>query len=295
MCIILAKYFPGVGWVAAKNRDRKYTPTLDFIEDSIGGVHRMTLHDQITGYREGINSRGLSILNTSLDIGNDEADVENGKVGSSPDGKYISDALAEKNPDDAVRSLIRNKLVGCTVVLNRDDCYLIEASDQDGTKPYKFVVKKINRGNTVARTNHGVYLPWASFQRGSGDPAQQRDRISSEARLAQAQEIVKAAREPMDLVDGMCRVFIDHPQLNVMRFSTGKNQFRTTSQQLCIPSEKTLYCRPVSSNLQFDFWKLNRPNRDVWVEVLSNRELWQNTKEKIPFRNMNLKDKHEGK
>lgn len=294
MCIILAKYFPGIGWAGAKNRDRKYIPTLDFIEDGSNGVYRMTLHDQVTGYREGINSRGVSILNTSLDIGNDEADVESGSTKTSPDGKYIAEALLEEDPLAAVKVLIKRKLVGCTVVFNRDDCYLIEASDQDGTKPYKFAVKKINRKNTVARTNHGIWLPWASFQRDGKTPQERMDRLSSEARLLQAQEIVKGAKKPLDLVDGMCRVFIDHPQLNVMRFSTGKNQFRTTSQQLCVPSERTLYCRPVSSNLQFDFWKLNRPERDVWVELLSNRELWQNTKSDLPFGDMRLRDKHEG-
>lgn len=294
MCVILAKHFPGIGWVGAKNRDRKYIPTLDFIEDGKDGIYRMMMHDQVTGYMEGINSKGVSILNTSLDVGNDEAAVEGGKVKSSPDGKYIAEALLQEDPLDAVKILIKRKLVGCTIVFNKDDCYLIEASDQDGTEPYEFVVKKINKKNTVARTNHGIWLPRASFQRDSDDKAERLDRISSEARLAQAEEIVKAAKEPEDLVDGMCRIFIDHPQLNIMRFSTEKDKFRTTSQQLCVPSERTLYCRPVSSNLQFDFWKLNRPKRDVWVEVLSNRELWQNTKEDIPFDKLKLGDKHEG-
>lgn len=294
MCIIVAKYFPGIGWAGAKNRDRKYIPTLDFIEDGKDGIYRMTLHDQVTGYREGINSRGVSILNTSLDIGNDEADVESGNTKTSPDGKYIAEALLQADPLDAVKILLKRKLVGCTIVFNAEDLYLIEASDQDGTRPYEYVVKKINKKNTVARTNHGIWLPWASFQRDSDDKVERLDRISSEARLLQAEEIVKVARKPQDLVDGMCRVFIDHPQLNIMRYSTGKDEFRTTSQQLCVPSERTLYCRPVSSNLQFDFWKLNRPKRDVWVEVLSNRELWQNTKEKIPFERLRLGDKHEG-
>ena len=67
MCIIVAKYFPGIGWAGAKNRDRNYTPTLDFIEDTRHGIGRMMMHDQVTGYKEGINSTGLSILNTSLD------------------------------------------------------------------------------------------------------------------------------------------------------------------------------------------------------------------------------------
>ena len=72
MCIILAKYFPSIGWAGAKNRDRKYIPTLDFIEDEVDGIQRMMMHDQITGYKEGLNNHGVSILNTSLDIGNDE-------------------------------------------------------------------------------------------------------------------------------------------------------------------------------------------------------------------------------
>lgn len=295
MCVILAKYFPGIGWAGAKNRDRKYIPTLDFIEDEVDGVQRMMMHDQITGYKEGINSHGVSILNTSLDVGNDEADVENGATKSSPDGKYIAEALLYKDPLDAAKHLVKRKLVGCTIVFNKEDCYLIEASDQDGTEPYRFAVKKIDKRNTVARTNHGIYLPWASFQRDTDDKQEKLDRISSEARLAQAQAIVDAARTPEDLVDGMCRIYIDHPKINIMRYSTGKDEFRTTSQQLCVPAERTLYCRPVSSNLQFDFWKLNKPNTNVWVEILNNRELWQKVKRDKPFVDIALKDVHESK
>lgn len=290
MCVILAKWFDGIGWAGAKNRDRKYIPTLDFIEDEVDGVQRMMMHDQITGYKEGINSYGVSILNTSLDIGNDEADVENGKIKSSPDGKYIAEALLSKEPLDAVKHLVKRKLVGCTIVFDQKDCYLIEASDQDGTEPFKFVVKKIPKSKPIVRTNHGIYLPWASFQRDSNDKQEVLDRISSESRLLQAEAVAEAAKKPEDLVDGMCQVFLKHPQLNIMRFSTGKNEFRTTSQQLCVPKERTLCCRPVSSNLQFDFWKLNKPNTNVWVEILNNRELWQKTKNKQPFSNLNMKD-----
>lgn len=290
MCIIIAKYFDGIGWAGAKNRDRQYIPTLDFIEDEVDGVQRMMMHDQVTGYKEGINNHGVSILNTSLNIGNDESDVLAGKVESSPDGKYIEEALLNKDPLDAVKHLIKRKLVGCTIVFNHDDCYLIEACDHDGTQPYKFLVKKINKNNTVARTNHGIYLPWASFQRESKNKQEVLDRISSESRLLQAQAIVESAKKPEDLVDGMCQLFLQHSQLNVMRYSTEKDKFRTTSQQLCIPKEKTLYCRPVSSNLQFDFWKLNKPNTNVWVEVLNNRELWQKNKKPKPFAHMNMKD-----
>lgn len=290
MCVIIAKYFPGTGWAGAKNRDRKYTPTLDFIEDTQHGISRMMMHDQVTGYKEGINSRGVSILNTSLDIGEDEPDVESGTAKTSPDGRAIAEALLESDPFDAAKLLIKRRLVGCTIVFNAHTLYLIEASDQDGTRPYRYRMQLVHRSQTVARSNHGIWLPWASFQRGSGDPEQTQDRISSEARLLQAQAIVEAAKKPEDLVDDLCKVYVNHPQCNVMRTSTGSNQFRTTCQLLCVPRQRTLYCRPVSSNLHFDFWDLNRPDTNVWVEILSNRELWQNTRGDPPFGHMKMRD-----
>ena len=290
MCIIIAKYFDGIGWAGAKNRDRKYIPTLDFIESDDHGVGRMMMHDQVTGYKEGINSHGVSILNTSLDVLDDEPDVEEGKAESSPDGAIIANALLHDNPLNAVHYIIKKELVGCTIVFDKDDLFLVEASDQDGSKPYKYVVKRIPKTETVTRTNHGIWLPWASFQRVEGDKEQTADRISSEARLLQAQKVVEDAETPQDLVDGMCKVNTTNSQLNIMRMSTGKDEFRTTSQQLCVPSERTLYCRPVSSNLKFDFWTLNKPKPNVWVEILSNRALWQKNEDKQPFKDLHLKD-----
>lgn len=290
MCIIVAKYFPGMGWAGAKNRDRKYIPTLDFVESEEQGVGRMMMHDLVTGYKEGINSHGVSILNTSLDVLDDERDVESGRAKSSPDGAVIAQALLLKSPLAAARYVISKKLVGCTMVFDQENMFLIEASDQDGSRPYRYKIKRIPHSQTVCRTNHGIWLPWASFQRREDDPQQTRDRISSEARFLQAQQIVNDAQKPQDLVDGLCRVNTTHPQINIMRMSTGKDEFRTTSQQLCVPKERTLYCRPISSHLKFDFWSLNRPKPNVWVEILSNRVLWQRTKKHIPFKQMNLRD-----
>ena len=291
MCVIVAKYFPGTGWAGAKNRDRKYIPELDFIESEKNGVDRMMMHDKVTGYKEGINSHGISILNTSLDVLEDEPDVEAGTAKSSPDGKLIAAALLQNNVKDAVQLLIKHKLVGCTIVFDQHTLYLIEGADQDGTRPYEYRVKQIPKTETVARTNHGLWLPWAGFQRDSGDSQQEMDRISSEARLAQAQRVVKYAEEPEDLVDGLCQMYTTNPQLNIMRTSTDAKKYRTTSQQLCVPREKTLYCRPVSSHLVFDFWRLNRPETRVWIEILSNRALWQSTRDNPPFDELNLKDK----
>lgn len=290
MCIIVAKYFDGIGWTGAKNRDRNYTPTISFIDSGEHGVERMMMYDQVTGYKEGINSHGISILNTSLDVYDDEKEVESGQTESSPDGRHIATALLQDNAIDAVKVLVKRKLGGCTIVFDRDNLFLIEASDQDGTQPYQSIVKKIPKSKTVARTNHGIWLDWAGYQRKENNKSETLSRISSESRLLQAQKVVENAKDPEDLVDGMCQVYVNDPQLNIMRTSTERKKMRTTSQQLCIPSERTLYCRPVSSHVEFDFWKLNRPKTNVWVEILSNRALWQNTKGDPPFGHLNMKD-----
>ena len=142
---------------------------------------------------------------------------------------------------------------GCTIIFDQENMFLIEASDQDGTKEYKYEVKKIPHDQVVARTNHGIWLPWASFQRTEGDKEQTLDRISSESRLLQAQEVVRHAKDPQDLIDGMCQVYVNDIQLNIMRMNIENKKMRTTSQEMCVPSEKTLYCRPISSHLEFDY------------------------------------------
>jgi hypothetical protein len=240
MCVIVAKYFDGTGWAGAKNRDRTYTPVLDFIESKQDNIDRMMMHDEVTGYKEGINSRGVSILNTSLDVGNDEAEVESGRTKTSPDGQMIAEALTLPTAEAAARSLIKNQLCGCTMVFDQDDMILIEASNWDGRRPYRFRARRIPNDQTVARTNHGIWMPTAGMQRSARDQQQTLDRISSESRLLLAQAVVEAAQKPQDLVDGMCQVYINHPQLNIMRTSTQGRKMRTTSQQLCVPAGTNL-------------------------------------------------------
>ena len=290
MCVIVAKYFPNIGWAGAKNRDRNYTPELDFIESEEHGVDRMMMHDLITGYKEGINSRGVSILNTSLDVYDDESEVEAGTAKTSPDGRIISLALTKPTAEQAAKIIVQKKMGGCTIVFDQETCILIEASDWDGTKPYKYIAKRIPQDQLVARTNHGIWLENAGYQRKEDNKSETLSRISSESRLAQAEAVVEAAQDPEDLVDGMCQVYVNDPQLNIMRTSTERKKMRTTSQELCVPKERTLYCRPVSSHMEFDFWRLNRPHTDVWVEILSNRALWQNTRGEPPFGQLNMKD-----
>lgn len=287
MCVIVAKYFQDKGWIGIKNRDRNYVPRIGFDVFKNDDVERLMLHDRTTGYKEGINSNGVSILSASLMVQNDEKEVTKGSTDHSPDGKRISKALLAPDAFSALKQCVIDKLTGNTIIFDKDNLFLLEACN-DIKGRYHYKIKKIDHGDTVARTNHGVWLPWAGYQR-TRDENQTLSRISSEARMIQAEVIVKRAQDADEMLNGLCKIYIDHPQLNVMRTSTGRKKMRTTAQEMCIPSERTLYCRPINSHIEFNFWKLNRPSSKCWVEILSNRELWQNIIGHRPFASNNMK------
>jgi len=285
MCVVIAKYFEDTGWVAVKNRDRNYTPEISFSRvDDKDGIERLLFEDDVTKYMEGINSNGVGILSASLMVQDDEKEITKSVKEKSPDGERIRRALEKGNAFDAARAAAEYELSGNSIIVDRDNCFLLESSQRN--ERYTYRLKRIQKNETVARTNHGILLPWAGYQRGI-DEAQELSRISSEARLVQAQAVVDQAQDPEQMIDGLCQIYVDNPQLNVMRTSTERKKMRTTAQLMVIPQERTLYCRPVSSHMTFDFWKLNKPGVDTWVEILSNRALYQNiTRGEPPFDNL---------
>lgn len=288
MCVILAKWFPKHGWVICKNRDRNYIPEIVFnrYQDSNTGIERLLFEDEITQYCEGINSAGVSILSASLSVNDDEKEVDKSTSKKTKDGDKIKRALLNSSARGAVKTTIEEKLTGNTIVADRDSCYLIEACLREGEYVYK--AKQLNRGETVARTNHGIWLPWAGYQP-TGDTKEKLSYISSESRQLIGQFIVDTAQDPEDLVDGMCQRWIDNDQLNVMRTDTERKKMRTTAQLMCIPDENTLFVRPVASDINFDFWKLNKPGAETWVEILSNRAMYLKSKQddEPPFDGIN--------
>ncbi len=105
MCVVAVKYFDGVGFVGAKNRDRNYLPSIQIIQSNRTGVQRLYIDDLKSRYTEGLNEFGLCILSASLSVKSDEK--EGDKVDAlqrkrndpgfmSPDGKTIRDALTFK-------------------------------------------------------------------------------------------------------------------------------------------------------------------------------------------------------
>lgn len=275
MCVIIAKHFPKLGWVGVKNRDRNYIPEISFrrIHDKSNN-ERLLFEDDITNYMEGINSHGVGILSASLMVQNDEKEVTKHASAASPDGQRIRRALEQPTARAAALACAKLGLTGNSIIFDQDECYLLESCN-DAQGKYQHVLRQVQNNQCVARANHGVRLPWAGYQRTQDDQGQLMSRISSEARGLQAREVVRHALTPEDMIDGLCQTYSPDPQLNVMRTSTERKKMRTTAQIMIIPGERTMYVRPVSSHMTFDFWKLNRPDARTWVEILSNRALYQ--------------------
>lgn len=277
MCILVAKYFPETGWCGAKNRDRNYIPDLCFKREDVSGMERLLYRDNITQYREGLNDEGVCILSASLMVADDEKEIKEPNKNHSGDGDKINEALKLPTVAEAMKFLIKKELTGNTIVFDRDKLMLLEASNKkngDGTDTYVFTARAIPKTETVARTNHGVDITWAGYQ-SDGEENEKLSRKSSESRLKIAQRVVNKAKTPMALIDLLCGKYVDDPQMNVLRTSTDRKKMRTTAQILLVPAEKTMYVRPIQSHISYNFWKMDDPEADTWVEILSNKPLWQ--------------------
>jgi hypothetical protein len=275
MCVVVAKYFDNVGWVGVKNRDRNYVPDLSFRKKKNKNTEVLYFWDDITQYCEGMNDSGVCVLSASLMVLDDEKEITVRTKTPSKDGIKIKKALQFTDVKAVAMSLIKQKLPGCTLIFDRETCYMLEGAWAPGgyeDEEYKYKIEEIPHHTTVARTNHGVWLKWAGYQY-THDDNETASAISSRSRLIIAQHVVDSAETPAQLIDLLTKKYVDNWQLNALRLTDEKKMMRTTAQLMLVPKELTMFVRPIQSNITFNFWKLNNDNSKLWVELLSNRVL----------------------
>lgn len=294
MCVIAVKYFKSVGWVGAKNRDRNYQPKINIVQTNRTGVQRLYIDDELTRYTEGLNEYGLCILSAALSVKSDEkesdkinpADARRGRSSDymSPDGKTIRDALLLKSPKAAVQLIVERELAGATVVFNEKECYLIEGGftvkKDDATKdnPRKYIhkIKRMENtpGNAVVRTNHGILVPELGYQKDSEDEDKQDSRDSSEERLRIAKASVKDCTNPLDMMDSLAISPNKDKFMNPIRLGdANKGDMVTTGQLLLMPKERTMHYRPLYSQIEVKYNKINNPEAKTFFEIISSRKL----------------------
>lgn len=273
MCIVAVKYFPKTGWVGIKNRDRNYKPTVRIRQSFRSDIERLYIWDEITKYTEGLNEFGVCILNASVTINLDESEGDFGKSNQdyySNDGKHIRTALLQKNPKNALDKLIELKLPGNTLIFDTTDAYILEATFKNGEFKHKY--KKLDKDEIGARTNHGIFFPFAGYKK-KGDKHQRKNRTSSEERLQQTIENLKKIDNPNDMLEAISKTPNRSPQKNTLRLDTKRKAMRTTGQLMLIPEERTLYYRPIWCNVDFNFEKLDSAKTKTFFQLLSAREI----------------------
>lgn len=259
MCIVVAKYFKDTGWVLAKNRDQDYVSEITFKDKNDRDVGEIfTLYDYQTKYQEGMNYKGLTIITTSLTPS---------LLGESndKDGEYIAKALHMTDPMEAAKYLVKKKMTGYIFCCTPNKLVLVEAGrTENGKGEYHNTIRIVPKTEFVVRTNHGVDLPWAGFQKGVND---QQDiwAKSSRLRMLQAEHSTRKAKTAEEMLDGLIQRMTPDLQLNQFRVQSKPRQMRTIFQWAFVPSEAMVYIRPIETKFE-----LNVDREMIQAKVLDN-------------------------
>lgn len=282
MCVVAVKFFSDAGWVGVKNRDRNYKPQIKIKQSFRKDIERLYIWDEKTKYTEGVNEYGIAIISAAVAVKKDEKEGGGGsdnpeRIFYSPDGKKIRTALFEKTVESCLKKLIEMEIPGNTFVFSKDKCFLLEGAfkDTDGEE-YEYVTQEIKKDQVCVRTNHGIHLEYSGYQADEDStPEEIASRRSSEERLRVATKGVKECKHYRDMLDAISSTANKNPQLNPLRIEKthGASIMQTTGQLMIIPGEKTLHYRPIWSEIDFDFNKIDHPNRVTSFEVVSSKKL----------------------
>ena len=270
----MAKYFPEFGWIGCKNRDRNYKPTIEIRESTYDDTKTLCIWDEKTHYTEGLNSHGIAIISAALQTKDDEKEGKDGKSVGTPKkskyshhGKAIRASLRGKTLEEVIHLAIEDHLDGNTLFFTKDDCYVMEATQEDGEFVYK--IKKIEKDQVVVRTNHGILLKNAGYRWDINDKKQSLSRYSSETRYVVALMQAQKAETKDDFFKASLWHEFKIQQLNPCRLDEEKDAMRTTGQIIVCPKEMTLWYRPIFCGIEFDYNFLNKYDSKMFFELLS--------------------------
>jgi len=218
----------------AKNRDRAYNPKIGVVRELIDGVEVVYILDKDTDWSEGMNSKGIGIINSALMVTADENEKKiikkKGKPG--PDGGKIRAALSNPKLSQAIQSITNYKGVGKYSLMGHTFiCSPKESLSIEVTSKHLPVIKRLDKKLNHARTNHGYDYPDSGYTTGS-------NKKSSETRWKIAQHILDKAENPSDILDGLSGYYPvnmrDNPYRDADKVSnpTDKDILSTSTQIL---------------------------------------------------------------
>lgn len=288
MCVIAVKHLPNIGWIGIKNRDRGYYPEINIRKSKKNGVERCYIWDANTKYTEGVNEYGIGIISASMATISDEKGAGTtthegtNRDYMSPDGKKIRTALLEKTCEAALRVLVDRELTGHTFVFNQNECYILECGWRNGTFIYK--IQEVKPTQVCVRTNHGILLPWAGYQRIQTDPGHSRKRVSSEVRKIKSELGIIPSKNVLEALNSIMDHSEENPQLNPCRIDDRDGYMKTTGQIAVVPKDRKLYYRPIWSALEVDLSRINSGKSKTFFEVIDVPEQTAEASSKISIK-----------
>jgi hypothetical protein len=232
-CIIVSKEV-GDKFILAKNRDRAYNPSLEIVHTIIDGVEVAYLHDLVTDWSEGLNEKGIGVVNSALLVGHDEAEHKIVKKGGKPgpDGDKMRNIIKQPTLKQALKATITYKgksglsLKGHTFISSPKHMISVET-----TSKHKPDIKLQNTESPIVRTNHGHMFTDAGYTNGE-------KYLSSKMRKLSAEKSVDNVNDWTEIAQAMRKeYFPKRPALNMKRDT---KEMSTSSQTVMNLTDRIL-------------------------------------------------------
>ena len=157
-CIIVGGCI-GNNFILAKNRDRKFLPTIEIVRKlSKSGIEMVLMYDKRTQYVEGMNQFGIGIINSTL-LNEEDSQAEGGY--NNRQGNIIHRALCSRSLDEAIGILSTHSggIEGHTLIADPLRMYHVEL-----TRGKSAYVEQLDpKTGWDARTNHGIHYSEAGY------------------------------------------------------------------------------------------------------------------------------------
>lgn len=193
MCVIVYCNINGER-ILAKNRDRTYNVDLVIVHEIVNGVEIAYIKDLCTNWVEGINEFGIGLINSALNVKQDELDGTNNFKTNVR--KTVIRTLSVNNLSESINEFSSNKnhkpVYGFTIISDPSKAVIIEAP----SKLHPTIITDISKRKRVVLTNHGNYYPDTGYTNG-------RKRISSILRQEIVKEELKNVNDYIDILDAM--------------------------------------------------------------------------------------------
>lgn len=189
-CIIVGGCI-GTNFVLAKNRDRKYIPTMEIVRKlSKNGIEMVLMYDKRTQYVEGMNEHGIGIINSTL---LNEEDSRSRSGYNNRQGNIIHRALCATNLDEAIGILSTHSggIEGHTLIADPLRMFHVELTHGKTA----FVEQLDPTTGWDARTNHGIHFSEAGYM-----PRDGMIYMSSNYRKAMAEIELNRAENPKQVM-----------------------------------------------------------------------------------------------